>query len=75
MTAPDLAGTAAHVARLQPTARLDARPRARLAPLEARDLDLRLEPGGRVLEGDLQLVLEILAARARASRHGLARPR
>src|SRR5262245_5185748 len=68
MAAADLAGATAHVARLQPASGLGARARARLAPLQARHLDLRLEPGGRVLEGDLQLVLEILAARgARAA--------
>src|SRR5260370_12284164 len=71
VAAPDLAAPGAHVARLETAAGLDARARARVAALEARDLDLRLEAGGRVLERDLQLVLEILAprgARAPAAR-------
>src|SRR5260370_24978913 len=71
VAAPGLAAPGAHVARLETAPGLDARARARVAALEARDLDLRLEAGGRVLERDLQLVLEILAprgARAPAAR-------
>src|SRR5262249_260516 len=50
-------------AGLQAAARLDAVAGARLAALESWDLDLSVEPGGGVLEGDLQLVLEIFTAR------------
>ena len=63
VVASDLAGAAAHVAGFQAAARLDPGPGACLAALEPRDLDLRLQAGGGVLEGDLQLVLQVLAAR------------
>src|SRR5438128_6075000 len=61
--APDLAAPAAEVARLEPAARLDAGPAARVALLEPRDLNLRLDARRRLLERDLELVLEVLGAR------------
>ena len=61
--ASDLAGAAAHVAGFQATSRLDPGPGAGLATLETWDLDLRVEAGGGILESDLELVLEIFAAR------------
>ena len=67
MIAANLAGAAAHVTGLQAASGLDTSSGARLAGLEARDLDLRLEPGRGILEGDLQLVLEIFAARGAGS--------
>src|SRR5206468_9375283 len=60
--APDLAAAAAEVAHLEAAARLDAGSAARVARLEPRDLDLRLDAGRRLLERDLELVLEVLAA-------------
>src|SRR5438105_12855341 len=64
----DLAAALARVARRLLRARLAAAALARLAALEPRDLDLRVQPGRGVLERDLQLVLEVLAAhRARAA--------
>src|SRR5262249_42268051 len=72
--ATHLARAAAHVAGLEAAAGLDAGSGARLAGFQTRDLDLRLEPGRGLLEGDLQLVLEILAARgARAAPAAAAR--
>jgi hypothetical protein len=59
----DLAGAAAHVACLEPATRLDPGAAAGLASLETGDLELRLQPGRRVFERDLELVLEVLAAR------------
>src|SRR2546422_3278598 len=61
--ARDLAAPAAEVARPEPAARLDAGPAARVALLEPRDLNLRLDARRRLLERDLELVLEVLAAR------------
>ena len=50
-----------------PRAGLGAAPLARLAGLEPRDLKLRLEPVGRVLERDLEVVAEIVAGAAAAA--------
>src|SRR5213595_3147498 len=73
--APDLTAPAAEIARLELAARLDAGSTAHAARLEPRDLNLRLDARCRLLEGDLELVLEVLAvrgagatARARATR-------
>src|SRR5207245_11013130 len=55
----DLATALARVARGLVRARLAAGALARLAALEPRDLDLRLQPGRGVLEGDLELVLGV----------------
>src|SRR5207247_6006226 len=71
--APDLAAAAAEVAHLEAAARLDAGSAARVAPLEPRGLDLRLDAGRRLLERDLELVLEVLAAGG-AGAAGPARP-
>src|SRR5207244_7978925 len=72
--APDLAAAVAEVARLEPAPRLDTGPAAGVTRLEPRDLNLRFDAGRRLLERDLELVLEVFtaggagaAARARAA--------
>src|SRR6266571_4762356 len=62
-----LAASTAGVARRAPCAGLGTRARARLAALEARHLDLRVEAQRGVFERDLQLVLEVLASRGAAA--------
>src|SRR5207244_4552935 len=57
----DLAATMARLAWRRARALFRPAAAARLARLEARDADLRLDAGGRFLERDLQLVLEIVA--------------
>src|SRR5205085_8540150 len=59
---PHLARAAALRAGARRRTRLRAAPSARLAGREARDRDRLLAAEGRFLEGDLELVAEILAA-------------
>src|SRR5438093_2241244 len=60
---PDLAAALTRLARLRSRAGLVARASADLARLESGNPDLGLDAGGRVLQRQLQLVLEIFATR------------
>src|SRR5262249_60225346 len=74
VTHADLAAPLARIAGGLVRARLAAASCARLATHQPRNLDLRLQSRRRIFEGDLQLVLEVLAARrARAAAPTAAR--